>query len=119
MSSVILSQKQSEGLNFIAKLVDDAGGQFAGVQDALLPNVSAKLMFTHRETGSLLSVPITPLCFDGSELFNAVRDQILAENTRAANRTISVKVSDLRRIANTLSDISEELNALCAKEKRK
>ena len=104
-------------LDYLRRIVEDSGGTRTSTQYDLLRPDSAVLILRNPTTGHDLAVPFNPLSFIEREIAGLVRAKINADNIESENRTVSVKVSALMKLAETLSNASAELNALCARRK--
>jgi hypothetical protein len=71
------------------------------------------------KTANHLTIKFNPVTYENEELTAIIKKRLAEDTMIAENRRVSIKASTLQKIAETLSDVSKELNALCAREKKK
>lgn len=111
-----ITKREQQSITTLKRLVDAAGGNWCGVQEGFLDK-PALLLFTSRTTGSTLATPFNPRELNEAELHLAVCKRIAESDALFAARPVYVKVAVLKRIANTLLELSTEIDNLYLKGK--
>ena len=96
-------------VQFLRKLVHDAGAHWSGIQLELLDSDLSALVFINPITGRHLSVPFDHRGFDGGKLFEAVNDKLAADTRGHEHLCVYIKRAQLRKIADSLSALASEL----------
>lgn len=98
-------------------IVSAAGGEWLGIQDALLPDMTAQIVVRNPPTHHIFNIPFTPLDYDTTKLHAAICAKLTADTEAYASRTVSVKVETLAKIAKMILELSQEIDALDAGRK--
>ena len=101
--------REDYAVQFLRKLVHDAGAHWSGIQLELLDSDLSALVFINPITGRHLSVPFDHRGFDGGKLFEAVNDKLAADTRGHELIRSAVKRAKLREIADSLSALASEL----------
>lgn len=112
------SVSESKFTNLLKDIVKGAGGDWCGVQDAMFPELPM-VLFNSPTTRSTLAVRFNPIDFDPRKLNEAIRTRIEASDALFADRTISIKASEMRKISTTLRDLANGLDLLIDSKKKK
>ena len=104
----------------LKQIVAEAGGEWCGIQEAMFPDgVLPMILFNSPATGSTLAVKFNPVAVDRDKLREEIRAKIEASDALFADRTISIKASEMRKISTTLRDLANGLDLLIDSKKKK
>ena len=116
LTSIISKEKTDHGVAMLKRVVEEAGGEWCGIQDTMLNPGLALLLFHSPASGSTLAVRFNPADFDPSKIAEAVHKRLAESDRDFADRTVPVKVSSLQRISSTLASLSTEIKNMYEKK---